>query len=76
MINKPIYLIYEAWTDSMENHPSNAFGYEVVGYTLTEEEAAQFVEAGGEVPKTFSWVLDKPASKYYYRKLDNSKFGI
>lgn len=44
-----IWLIKKLWTDSMENHTSNAMGYKVIGYVNSEVEAREIIANGGEV---------------------------
>lgn len=60
-----IYAIYMAWSDEMDNDPSDAFGYKVVGYVDSEEEAKSICSRGGmlvEVPLETGYL---PVYKYH-----------
>lgn len=53
-----IYLIEKFWTDSLENHPSYASGYSVVGYVTEENRAKQLVSEAGTYAGT-GWPIPK-----------------
>lgn len=53
-----IYLIEKFWTDSLENHPSYASGYSVVGYVTDENKAKQLVSEAGTYAGT-GWPIPK-----------------
>lgn len=65
--NSMIYLIEKFWTDSLENHPSYASGYSVVGYVTDENKAKQLVLQAGTYTGT-GWPIPKektvPMMKY------------
>lgn len=66
-----MYLIYEAWSNDMENEPDSAFGYKEIGYVFTEEETEKFKDE--ELPEDFSWVIrsDKRVGKRFLIKKIN-----
>ena len=53
-----IYLIEKFWTDSLENHPSYASGYSVVGYVIDENKAKQLISEAGTYAGT-GWPIQK-----------------
>jgi hypothetical protein len=55
-----VFLIQKMWTDWMENHMSEAFGYKTVGYVTDEEEAKKIVADAGVTNPTPKgpWCLD------------------
>lgn len=68
-MNEFVYLIEELWTDSMENHPGNAYGYKPVCVVERETEARKIVaEAGLESPNR-CWALRDATPKKRYTKL-------
>lgn len=71
-----IYLIEKFWTDSLENHPSYASGYSVVGYVTEENRAKQLVSEAGTCAGT-GWPIPKektvPMMRYKaIKKLDTN----
>jgi hypothetical protein len=52
-----MYLIKKAWSDSMENQVSNAFGYEPIGFVAELAVAERIVEKSRCLGSEFSWVL-------------------
>ena len=51
-----VWVIEEFWTDSLENRPSAASGYSVVGVAFTQADANAIVERAGVVAGT-GWPL-------------------
>jgi hypothetical protein len=70
VIAPKIFIIEKAWVDQMENR--NAYGYAVIGYKLTEEEAKQFCESGGFYTNEDCWQISKNQKlpKFRYEKLE------
>lgn len=62
-----MFVIEQAWSDSMENTHASAFGYSVLAVTNDEEIARQFCTDGGVVTKkTHGWAAPEgnPIFKY------------
>ena len=68
---QPIFLIYEAWIDPLENR--NAHGYKPCGYRLTEEAAKHICNNGGHFTEEDCWsiahVKGKKLPKYKYEMI-------
>lgn len=62
-----IYLVEKLWTDSSENEPSLASGYEPIGY-MTGEEASSFISP---VVPANGWPLPKPTPQFRISKLEH-----
>lgn len=60
--DKGVFLIHELWVDSMENHPSQAMGYNVVGYVTSRARAEQLVAEAG-VRNGEGWPIQKGKSE-------------
>lgn len=52
-----IYLINKIWFDNLENDPSQACGYNPIGYVETLEEAKQIFESGKRFGRKDCWAL-------------------
>lgn len=62
-----IYIIKKAWSDSLENDPGRAFGYEVIGYVTTEKAAIEYCKRAGKIKKgQYGWAapIGEPVCKY------------
>ena len=74
---KTIYLIEKSWIDNLENR--NAWGYKIVGFVETLEEAEKIISEGGKHKKGDCWeinmdvrigILKEYPAKYKYKKID------
>lgn len=61
---KNIWLISKAWTDSLENNSSDAFGYAVIGFVDSEEKAIEIVRNGGPADKCWANTGKEPMFKF------------
>ena len=63
-----IFLIERLWTNSIENHPMAAYGYEPHGFMLSKSKAEKLSKSE-MVPKSKCWALNKPMPKYRFKEL-------
>ena len=68
-----IYIIKRIWFDNLENHISDAVGYNIVGYVNTLEEAENIVKNGKTYKSDASWTISKGEimTQYKYEQLEN-----
>jgi hypothetical protein len=52
-----MYLIKKMWTDRLENSLDQAFGYEIIGYVTSKEQAESICEKAGSV-EAKGWPLE------------------
>ena len=63
-----VFVIEEAWVDSMENDLGKAFGYSPIGFRQTRESAESFCLGGGTIEGC--WVnASKGAPRYRFYEL-------
>lgn len=66
-----VWVIKEAWSDSMENNVSAAFGFEVIGYVDTEAEANEILKKARPVTKEqYGWAAPEGTPNIRVKKLD------
>ena len=66
-----IYVIEKLWYDGLENHHS--YGYEVIGYLPTEEQAKDFCNKGGVATgeQHYAFAYVGPMSNYRYKEISH-----
>lgn len=70
-VDKSIFLIERACCDPLENHPHDAFYYEVIGYTESEDDARALAENSPLVTKKdFGWAAKINSRVIRYKKVD------
>ena len=72
-MEKGIYVIEELMLDPMENEPSAATYYKVVGYKSTRKEAVLFCRNGEVYTKKDCWAIIWPRRQYRYKFLEEGK---
>lgn len=61
-----IWIVEKLWTDALENHPSNALGYEPVGFVNTEEEVAR-IRIDTPLKEGTGWPISQGTSMPVFR---------
>lgn len=73
-MNKRIFIIYKAWCDPLENSADQAFGYDLVGFVETVEEADLICLGSKKVTKEeFGWAAKEGLPIYRYRSVNAFK---
>jgi len=62
-----IFIIEKGWIDPMENR--DAHGYNIFGYTLSEERAKDFCDAKGFWTQDDCWSIRGKIPKFRYKKV-------
>ena len=72
--NNNILIVKKAWSDSMENNPSNAFGYSIIGYILESDVTPELeIKLKQKVGKDFCWACDGDEPLYKIKKIQDRK---
>jgi hypothetical protein len=69
MAKNIVYLIEKIWTDSLENQPSAAVGYEPHGFVFDEEKAKKICAKGRKYTGKDCWAILEPMPEFRYKSL-------